>query len=137
MTPRKRTVREGRALVWVRDTRRGRYGRRGKMLESEARAHVVPGESRKTTVMNPDQHKRTQFSIVYVVAGLLLILGLQWFVGGGASTDVAYSDFKTALSAQQGTGPHRVPDGHPGDDDHAVRPGHGVPHQRAWMSRTS
>ena len=48
--------------------------------------------------MNPDQHKRTQFSIVYVVAGLLLILGLQWFVGGGASTDVAYSDFKTALS---------------------------------------
>jgi cell division protease FtsH len=48
--------------------------------------------------MNPDQHKRTQFSIFYVVAGLLLILGLQWFLGGGTSTDVAYSDFKRALS---------------------------------------
>ena len=48
--------------------------------------------------MNPDQHKRTQFSIFYVVAGLLLILGLQWFVGGGTATDVAYSDFKSALS---------------------------------------
>ncbi|MGA2643014.1 MAG: ATP-dependent zinc metalloprotease FtsH [Spirochaetia bacterium] len=48
--------------------------------------------------MNPDQHKRTQFSIFYVVAGLLLILGLQWFLGGGASTDVAYSDFKKALA---------------------------------------
>jgi cell division protease FtsH len=48
--------------------------------------------------MNSDQHKRNQFSIFYVVAGLLLILGLQWFVGGGTSTDVAYSDFKKALS---------------------------------------
>jgi cell division protease FtsH len=48
--------------------------------------------------MNPDQHRRTQFSIFYVVAGLLLILGLQWFIGGGTSTDVAYSDFKRALS---------------------------------------
>jgi len=48
--------------------------------------------------MNPDQHKKTQFSIFYVVAGLLLILGLQWFIGGGTSTDVAYSDFKKALS---------------------------------------
>jgi cell division protease FtsH len=47
--------------------------------------------------MNTDQHRRTQFSIFYVVAGLLLILGLQWFLGGGASTDVAYSDFKAAL----------------------------------------
>ncbi len=48
--------------------------------------------------MNPDQHKKTQFSIFYVVAGLLLILGLQWFVGGGTATDIAYSDFKSALS---------------------------------------
>jgi len=48
--------------------------------------------------MNPDQHRRTQFSIFYVVAGLLLILGLQWFLGGGTSTDVAYSEFKAALS---------------------------------------
>ena len=48
--------------------------------------------------MNPDQQRRTQFSIFYVVAGLLLVLGLQWFLGGGATTDVAYSDFKKALS---------------------------------------
>ncbi len=49
--------------------------------------------------MNPDQHRKTQFSIFYVVAGLLLILGLQWYLGGGASAEVAYSDFKAALSA--------------------------------------
>ena len=49
--------------------------------------------------MNPDQHKKTQFSIFYVVAGLLLILGLQWYLGGGASAEVAYSDFKSALNA--------------------------------------
>jgi cell division protease FtsH len=49
--------------------------------------------------MNPDQHKKTQFSIFYVVAGLLLILGLQWYLGGGSVPDVAYSDFKKALEA--------------------------------------
>jgi cell division protease FtsH len=49
--------------------------------------------------MNPDQHRKTQFSIFYVVAGLLLILGLQWYIGERATADVAYSDFKAALSA--------------------------------------
>ncbi|MGD0725926.1 MAG: ATP-dependent zinc metalloprotease FtsH [Spirochaetia bacterium] len=49
--------------------------------------------------MNPDQHKKTQFSIFYVVVGLLVILGLQWFLGSGLATDVSYSDFKTALAA--------------------------------------
>ena len=79
--------------------------------------------------MNPDQHKRTQFSIFYVVAGLLLILGLQWFIGGGASTDVAYSDFKKALSHGQGAGPHRLPDRHPGHHRHhpADSPCHSTP----------
>ena len=48
--------------------------------------------------MNPNQQRRTQFSIFSIAAGLLLVLGLQWFLGGGASTDVAYSDFKRALS---------------------------------------
>jgi cell division protease FtsH len=48
--------------------------------------------------MNPDQHKKTQFSIFYVVAGLLVILALQWFIGGGMATEVAYSDFKRALN---------------------------------------
>ncbi len=48
--------------------------------------------------MNPDQHKKTQFSIGYVLAGLLLIFGLQWFLGGGMTPDIAYSDFKRALA---------------------------------------
>jgi cell division protease FtsH len=46
---------------------------------------------------NPDQQK-TQYSMFYVVAGLVLVLGLQWLMGGGRSIDIAYSDFKKALS---------------------------------------
>ena len=51
--------------------------------------------------MNPDQHKKTQFSIFYVVVGLVVILGLQWVLGptGLTTTDVSYSDFKAALAA--------------------------------------
>ena len=49
--------------------------------------------------MNPDQHKKTQFSIGYVVAGLLVIVALQWFFGGGLTPTIAYSDFKAALAA--------------------------------------
>ena len=48
--------------------------------------------------MNPDQQKKTQYSMFYIVAGLLLFLGLQWLMGGGRPVDIAYSDFKTALS---------------------------------------
>ena len=48
--------------------------------------------------MNPDQHKKTQFSIFYVVLGLLLILGLQWYMAGGTRPEVTYSDFKHALA---------------------------------------
>ena len=48
--------------------------------------------------MNPDQHKKTQFSIFYVLVALLVILGLQWYLGGGLSNDIAYSDFKKDLS---------------------------------------
>ena len=48
--------------------------------------------------MNTDQHKKTQFSIGYVLAGLLLIFGLQWFLGGGLTPELAYSDFKRALA---------------------------------------
>jgi cell division protease FtsH len=48
--------------------------------------------------MNPDPQKKTQYSMFYVVAGLLLFLGLQWLMGGGRPVDIAYSDFKTALS---------------------------------------
>jgi len=47
---------------------------------------------------NPDQQKKTQYSMFYVVAGLMLVLGLQWLMGGGRSIDIAYSDFKKALS---------------------------------------
>jgi cell division protease FtsH len=47
--------------------------------------------------MNPDPQKKTQYSMFYVVAGLLLFLGVQWLMGGGRPVDIAYSDFKTAL----------------------------------------
>ena len=49
--------------------------------------------------MNPDQHKKTQFSIGYVIAGLLLLVGLQWFLGGGMTPAIAYSEFKQALAS--------------------------------------
>jgi cell division protease FtsH len=48
--------------------------------------------------MNKDQHKKTQFSIGYVIAGLLLLVGLQWFLGGGTTPSIAYSEFKQALA---------------------------------------
>ena len=47
--------------------------------------------------MNPDQQKKSQYSIYYIAAGLLLFLGAQWLMGGARPVDVAYSDFKTAL----------------------------------------
>ena len=48
--------------------------------------------------MNPDQHKKTQFSIFYVLVALLIILGLQWYLGGGLANDIPYSDFKKDLA---------------------------------------
>jgi cell division protease FtsH len=47
--------------------------------------------------MNQDQHKRTQFSIAYVIIGLLAILGIQWFMDGGTATNIPYSDFRRAV----------------------------------------
>ena len=67
--------------------------------------------------MNPDQHKKTQFSIFYVVVGLLVILGLQWILGGGLATDVAYSDFKRALADGKVQEVVVSPTGHPGRND--------------------
>ncbi len=48
--------------------------------------------------MNQDQHKRTQFSIAYVIIGLLAIFALQWFMEDRMTTDLPYSDFRRALS---------------------------------------
>jgi len=49
--------------------------------------------------MNPDQHKKTQFSIFYVLIALLIILGLQWYLGGHVLTnDIPYSVFKKDLA---------------------------------------
>ena len=87
--------------------------------------------------MNPDQHKKTQFSIFYVVAGLLVILGLQWFLGGGLATDVAYSDFKAALAAGKVQERDRLPIGHPGNDDRRRTASRWPSTRCAWMSRTS
>jgi cell division protease FtsH len=47
--------------------------------------------------MNPEQHKKTQFSLGYVMLALLVIFGLQWFLQGGSVPDIDYSAFKNAL----------------------------------------
>jgi cell division protease FtsH len=49
--------------------------------------------------MNPDQHKRTQFSIAYVAIAFLVILALQYFMAGGFNrlTELPYSDFRKAV----------------------------------------
>jgi cell division protease FtsH len=81
--------------------------------------------------MNPEQHKKTQFSIGYVVIGLLMILALQYFMQGGfAVTDIAYSDFIKAatdgkvqsvvISPTDIQGVMKGPNGQP-MDFHAVR----------------
>jgi len=46
--------------------------------------------------MKPDQRTKTQLSIFFAVAGLLIFQLL--FMRGGGPTEVAYSDFKKALS---------------------------------------
>ena len=49
--------------------------------------------------MNPEQHKKTQFSLGYVMLALLVIFGLQWFLQGRGTPDITYSEFKSALAA--------------------------------------
>ncbi len=49
--------------------------------------------------MNPEQHKKTQFSLGYVMLALLVIFGLQWFLQGQAAPEIDYSAFKSALAA--------------------------------------
>ena len=70
---------KGLAVVHGADGATGSY--RGR---SGARTAMSARRRERIEPMNPDQHKKTQFSIFYVVAGLLLILGLQWFLGGGS-----------------------------------------------------
>jgi len=49
--------------------------------------------------MDKDQHKKTQFSIWYLLGGLVVIVGLQWFLEGGSLTsEIPYSEFKSAVS---------------------------------------
>jgi cell division protease FtsH len=61
---------------------------------------VEAGLERGKKKMNPDQHKKTQFSIGYIVIGLLVILALQYFIQQGAlsAQELAYSDFKKVVS---------------------------------------
>jgi cell division protease FtsH len=58
--------------------------------------HVVDKENDGTMKMSPDQKKRIQSTLFYVLAGFLLVQLL--FPRGGGSVDIAYSDFKNALS---------------------------------------
>ena len=48
--------------------------------------------------MNPDQQKKSQYSIYYIAVASCSFSAAQWrFMGGARPVDVAYSDFKTAL----------------------------------------
>ncbi len=47
--------------------------------------------------MNPEQHKKTQFSLAYFLIAMFILFGLQWFFIAQASTEIPYSDFKKYL----------------------------------------
>ena len=47
--------------------------------------------------MNNEQHKKTQFSLVYIFLALLLIFGLQYLLVQGTGNEISYSDFKQYL----------------------------------------
>ncbi len=47
--------------------------------------------------MNPDQNKKVQFSIFWVVAAMLVVFAIQWFLTG-MKVDLPYSDFKGAVA---------------------------------------
>ncbi len=48
--------------------------------------------------MNQEQHKKTQFSLLYIVIAVLVIFGLQFFLSGGTVPSVPYSEFRNALA---------------------------------------
>ena len=48
--------------------------------------------------MNPDQNKKVQFSIVWVVVAMLLVFGVQYLMSGLMVTNLPYSDFKRAVA---------------------------------------
>ncbi len=47
--------------------------------------------------MNDEQHKKTQFSLIYIFLALLLIFGLQYLLVQGTGNEISYSDFKQYL----------------------------------------
>ncbi len=49
--------------------------------------------------MNKEQHRKTQFSIWYILAGLLVVLALQWIFSSANTRQIPYSEFKQALLA--------------------------------------
>ena len=50
---------------------------------------------------NDDRSKRTQISLGYILIALLLIFGLQFFLGRGNPAVIPYSEFKQALEQGQ------------------------------------
>ena len=48
--------------------------------------------------MNPDQNKKVQFSIIWVLVAMLVVFGVQYLMGGLLVTNLPYSDFKNAVN---------------------------------------
>jgi cell division protease FtsH len=48
--------------------------------------------------VNPDQNKKVQFSIFWVLAAMLVVFGVQYVFSGLRVTSIAYSDFKKAVT---------------------------------------
>jgi cell division protease FtsH len=50
--------------------------------------------------VNPDQNKKVQFSVVWVLAALLVVFGIQYFLSAQKVT-LNYSEFKTAVAKHE------------------------------------
>lgn len=48
--------------------------------------------------MNPDQNRKVQFSVVWVLIAMLVVFGVQYLMGGLMVTTLPYSDFKKAVA---------------------------------------
>ncbi|NOY08355.1 MAG: ATP-dependent metallopeptidase FtsH/Yme1/Tma family protein [Spirochaetes bacterium] len=48
--------------------------------------------------MDSDQHKKTQISLVYFLAAMVILFAFQWIFLAGSTREVAYSDFKAYLN---------------------------------------
>jgi cell division protease FtsH len=52
---------------------------------------------RRSAIVNPEQNKKVQFSVIWVLAAMLVVFGIQYFLSTQKVT-LNYSDFKTAVA---------------------------------------